>query len=126
MSYLKKRIAMRRSPMSGLGDINSIVNAVTGALGTSLDIANDPYLQETICHIGQLKQINAGQAAGACAETAPNLAGGVGLGKVQPYLRAYVYAEENKWVYAVAAAVIIGLPMLIGYDLGKAAKRSSP
>lgn len=126
MSYLRNRISKRRrSGMSGLGDVTSVINAVTGALGVSLDIANDPYLSETVCHIGQLKQINDGGQAGACAETAPNLPGGVGLGKVQPVLRAYVYAQENKWVYAVAAAAILGIPFLIGYDAGKSAKRSS-
>lgn len=122
MSYLHKRIAKRRRSMSGLGDLTSIVNAVSGELGTGLDIANDPYLSEVICHIGQLKQINAGAAPGACTETPDGLQGGVGLARAVKPMRAYVYAEENKWVYAAAAAVIIGIPMLIGYDLGKGRK----
>lgn len=125
MGYLRNRNRARRSGMSGLGDLTSIVNSVGSALGVSIDIANDPYLSETVCHIGQLKQINSGQPAGACAETQPGLQGGVGLGPIQPYLRAYVYAQEHKWVYAVGAAVILGLPFMIGYDVGKGKRGGS-
>ena len=105
--------------MSGLGDLTSIVNSISGSLGTGLDIAGDPYLSEVICHIGQLKQINAGAAPGACTDTPDGLQGGVGLARAVKPMRAYVWFEQNKWAYAVAAAAIIGVPMLIGYDLGK-------
>ncbi len=36
-----------------------------------------------------------------------------------PALREYVKAEQQPWRYAVAAGVVIGLPMLLGYALGK-------
>lgn len=122
MGYLRKRMRVRKKAMSGLGDVTSIVNSVTNALGVSLDIANDPYLSETVCHIGQIQQIHNKQAPGQCTETPDGLVGGVGLARAVKPLRYYVYAEQNKWVYAVAAAVIIGVPMLVGYDLGKGSK----
>lgn len=119
MGYLRKRMAVRRKALSGLGDLNSIIQSVTGALGTSLDIANDPYLSEVVCHIGQIHQINNGQAPGQCTELPDGLQGGVGLSRAVKPLRAYVFAEEHKWAYVLAAAVVIGVPFLVGYDVGK-------
>lgn len=107
---------------TGMGDLTSIINNVTGALGVSLDIANDPYLPETVCHLGQLHQINAGGDPGPCNATQAGLPGGIGLGRAQPYLRTYVWAQKNKWAYVAAAAVVLGVPFLIGYDVGKGKK----
>jgi hypothetical protein len=36
-----------------------------------------------------------------------------------PVLRGYVYAQQNQWVYPVAVLAAIGLPMWIGYELGR-------
>jgi hypothetical protein len=120
MSYLHKRITKRRrAGMSGLGDLTSLINSIGGAVGTSVDIASDPYLPEVLCHIGQLKQINAGNDPGACANAVDGMQGGVGLARAVKPMRAYVWFEQHKWAYAVAAAAIIGVPMLIGYDIGK-------
>ena len=115
MSILRKRYRARagRSP---LGDT---VNAVITAIGTGVDVARDPYLQEFACRLEQLHAINSGVAPGQCATTAPGLSGGVGLRKLMPPLRAYVYAEQRPWVYVAAAAAVIGLPMAIGYAIGK-------
>lgn len=98
--------------MHGMGDLASTIN-------TAVDVASDPYLAEVICHVGQLKAIDHGEPVGVCAETPDGVAGGVGLRNAIPVLRAYVYAQQHKWVYAVAAAAFIGLPMLIGYRLGE-------
>jgi hypothetical protein len=38
---------------------------------------------------------------------------------VLPVLRGYVYAQQNKWVYPVLVAAVIGLPMWVGYELGR-------
>jgi len=113
MSILRKRYS--RSRPRAMGDVSSIINVI----GTGVDVAQDPYLPELACRLEQLHSINLGQAPGACTTTAPGLSGGVGLGKIMPALRAYVYAEQNPWAWAVAAAAIIGLPMAIGYSLGK-------
>lgn len=115
MSYLNKRYGSRRS----LGSVDDVINTLTSAAGGALDIASDPYLPEVICRIAQLKTIQAGGTPAVCPDTADNLPGGVGLSAAVVPLRAYVYAQQNKWVYPVAIAAIIGLPMWIGYELGR-------
>jgi hypothetical protein len=116
MSYLNKRYGSRRALGSTIDDV---LNNVVGATGSALDIASDPYLPEVVCRLAQLKQIESGGAVATCTDTADNLPGGVGLRNAVGPLRAYVYAQQNKWVYPVALAAIIGLPMWIGYELGK-------
>lgn len=88
-------------------------------IGTLLSATSDPYLTETICRVGQLKAIENHESVPACATTAPGIGGGVGLRKVMPALRAYVYAEQHAWVYPVAAVAVIGFPLMIGYLLAK-------
>ncbi len=101
-----------------------------GALGTIADIGEtiitgaavlrDPYFNEAVCHVSQLKAITAGLPVPTCTRTAPDLAGGVGLRRAMPALRGYVYAEQHPWVYTAGAVTAIGIPMLIGYLIGKA------
>jgi len=95
-----------------MGDLASTV-------GTALDVAADPYLPEVVCRIQQLTQVDRGQAVQLCPDTPDNVVGGVGIGRVIPALRAYVFAQQNQWVYPVAIVAVLGLPMLIGYHLGK-------
>ena len=122
MAYLVRK-RQRRTPqlrqLSGLGDLASIIHSVEQATGTALDIASDPYLTESICHIGQLKRIQAGQPAGDCASTPAGLPGGVGLEKAQKPLRMYVYSREHAWVLPAVGAAIFALPFLLGYAVGK-------
>lgn len=96
----------------GLGDIASTI-------GAALDVASDPYLAEVVCHIQQLKQIDTGQPVAICAPTPDGIPGGVGLRKMAPALRAYVYAEQNPWVYPLVVAAVVGIPMWIGFQLAK-------
>lgn len=106
------------APMRGarafraMGDLASTV-------GTALDVASDPYLSEVVCRVQQLKQIDHGEPVATCASTPDGVAGGVGLRNAIPVLRGYVYAQEHPWVYPVAVALILGIPMWIGYELAK-------
>lgn len=102
-------------PRSAMGDIASTVT-------TALDVANDPYLNEVVCRVHQLKQIENGEAVSVCAETPPGLVGGVGMHNAIYPLRGYVYAQQNKWVYPLLALALIGLPAYVGYQLGKSSK----
>jgi hypothetical protein len=95
------------------------MGSITDTIDTVLDFASDPYLAEVVCRVGQLKQIDHGEPVKACGVTPSGVAGGVGLRNAIPALRAYVYAQQNKWVYPVAIAAAIGLPMWIGYELGR-------
>ncbi len=92
---------------------------LASTIGTAVDLASDPYLAEVICRIGQLKAIDHGEAVAVCPETPAGAAGGIGLRNAVPALRGYVYAQQNKWVYPIAVAVLLGIPMLIGYEIGR-------
>jgi hypothetical protein len=111
MTYQKY---LRRRPPA-MGDLTSV-------LSTAADVASDPYLPEVICHIQQLKNIDRNEPVTACAETPDGVVGGVGLRNAMVPLRAYVYAQQNVWVYPLALAVILGVPLLLGYELGKGNK----
>lgn len=123
MSYHRKQPivipawAVRKAAQGG-AEIVALGDAV-GVIQTAVDVTKDPYFSETVCRVQQLAAIENRRAVPACAQTQSNLTGGVGLRKVMPALRAYVKAEQKPWLYAVGAGVVIGLPMLIGYALGK-------
>jgi len=110
VSYHRKHTHL--APRAGLGDV---VSAIT----TAVDVTKDPYFGETICRVRQLSAIEKRIAVPGCNTTAPNLGGGVGLRKLMPPLRAYVYAERHKWAYVAAGAGVLGLPLLLGYVLGR-------
>ncbi len=92
---------------------------VAGTIGTVLDVAADAHMPEIICRVQQLMQIDRRQPVQACVDTPDEIAGSTSIGRITTALRAYSYAEQNPWIYPVAIAAIIGLPMLIGYELGK-------
>lgn len=98
---------------------------LASTLATAADVASDPYLTEVVCHVAQLKAIDHGEPVPVCARTPGGAAGGVGLRNAIPVLRGYVYAQQHRWVYAVAVAAVIGLPMLIGYRLGQTSRGHS-
>jgi hypothetical protein len=114
-----RREATSPQPM---GDLASTITSLASTVGIATSLANDPYLAETVCHVGQIKAINAGQVPPACPKTAAGLPGGVGLGRFQKPLRAYVYAEQHPWVYAAVVAGVVGVPLLLGYMLGKGSR----
>ncbi len=124
MSYIRKRYS--RSPRGAtgatiaMGDAASTITSLVSTVGIATDLATDPYLPETVCRVSQIRALNNGQRPGACAETPMNKTGGVGLRRFVKPLRAYVYAEQHPWVYAAAVVGVVGVPMLIGYALGKA------
>jgi hypothetical protein len=88
-------------------------------LSTVVGASQDPYLSEVICRVEQLQSIDKKQPVKPCVKTRPGLPGGIGLRRTIQPLRAYVYAEQRPWVYPVAVAAIVGLPLFIGYQLGK-------
>lgn len=120
MSYHRKshsRYGRRRS--GGLGDVASSLANLASAIHTGVEVGSDPYLPETICRAQQLIAIENKQPVPTCAETTGNLQGGIGLRIAMPVLRGLVFAQQHKWVYPVAVAGVIGVPMLVGYMLGK-------
>ncbi len=114
MTYERNPHSSRR-PQQALGDLTSTIL-------TAVSAAQDPYLDETICRIGQLEDIEAKRPVRQCATTPAGYAGGVGLRKAMPALRGYVYAEQNKWVYPVAIGAVVGIPLFLGYLFGKGSR----
>lgn len=108
MSYQRYR---RRAPSLAMGDAISTV-------GTVLDVASDPAMPEVVCRVQQLQAIDRGQTVGVCTETLPGI-GTPWIQRVLPVLRGYVYAQQNQWVYPAALLAVIGIPMWIGYELGR-------
>ena len=123
MAYLTRKTRQRnRRALQGLGSLSSAIQSIEGALGTGVDVANDPYFNETVCHIGQLHAISTGAAVTDCAVTPSGLPGGVGLEAAQTPLRFYVYAKQNIWVWPLVVAGLLGLPFFLGYEVGKDGK----
>lgn len=117
MSYHRKTQAL-----GGL-DLAAITKKVAEGVSTAVDVSHDPYLGEAICRVQQLVAIENKREVPVCTKTASGLVGGVGMRRLMPALRGYVYAQQHPWVYPVAGAVAIGVPVLIGYLLGKGLKR---
>lgn len=102
---------------------NRGMSGVSDTIGTAVNVANDPYLPEVVCRINQLTAVERNEPVGACVSTPAGIAGGVGLRTIMPGLRAYVFAQQHKWVYPLLVATLIGLPYYLGYEHGKADQR---
>lgn len=102
MSYLGKPTAM---------------GAISDIATTAAAVMADPAWPEVACRVSQLRAIEARKPVPGCAKMNVG-AGGVGLRKALPPLRAYVYAEQHPWVKPAALAVVLGLPFLLGYLAG--------
>lgn len=122
MNYLSTRYRRRPARVMAMPAMLPAMGDLSSVIGTAIDVASDPYLPEVFCRIQQLKNIDHGEAVTICAETPAGTIGGVGLANAMIPLRAYVYAQQNKWVYPVAIAAILGIPLLIGYKLGENSK----
>lgn len=111
MSYQRYQRRLSARPRQAMGD-------VVTTLTTALDVASDPAMPEIVCRIQQLQAIDHGQPVPDCALT-PDGIGSPWIRNVLPVLRGYVYAQQNKWVYPVVALAVIGLPLWVGYELGR-------
>lgn len=88
-------------------------------LGTAAKIISDPYLPEAACRVSQLHAIENKKAVPTCATTPAGRGGGIGIRKAMPLLRGYVYAERHPVVKPLAIAGALGVPLLIGFLLGR-------
>lgn len=107
---------------SNLFGLSGTAETIAAGIATANDVSTDPYLPETICRARQLFAVEDHAAVPSCPTTPPNLPGGIGLRKAMPLLRGYVYAESNKWVYPAVIAVAVGIPIALGFFLGRASR----
>lgn len=113
MSYQRyKRTKAKPNGMSGMGDVSSTIVTVA-------DVAANPYFPEMVCRIQQISDIDHGRPVGVCAETPSDPVNNQSWQRVLMGMKAFAYAQQNQWVYPAALAVLIGLPMWIGYELGR-------
>ncbi len=99
-------------------------SAFTGLAGIADTIANigkDPYLSEVACRAAQIVALRKGAPVPVmqCPRTAPGLPGGVGLSAAVKPMRAYVTVQKHPALVPLGIAIAIGLPVLLGYYLGK-------
>jgi hypothetical protein len=120
MSYRRTRRTL--SPQAQADVIDTIVakgqeylSKAAPALGAAQKILEDPYFPKVTQAILELNRLE--QRPGAPPKK------GVGLDKVAKALGVYVYARTNKWVVPTALAVVIGVPLLLGYGIGKRSRR---
>jgi hypothetical protein len=115
-----------------MGDaFSDLLKCGKGVVGTVLGGAADPYLSEVICRISQLQALSKDRTSlqamfgkkptvpvPACVITPPTK-GGVGLSHAVKPLRGLVYVHKHPMTAWFGLTVILGVPMLIGYMIGK-------
>lgn len=113
----------KRPRPSAMGDIaSSIGNALSqlsGAVSAVAGVASDPYGQELACRVRQVVALETSTTVPACASVPLATKSPAGLRRPIIGLRGYVYAEQHPWAYPVGIATIVGVPLLIGYMLGR-------
>ena len=125
----------RRNPRSALGDsLSDLVKCGQSAIGTAIGGAADPYLPEMLCRVTQLQALGKGRTPlqtlfgkkptvpiPACVTTPPGK-GGIGLERAIKPMRALVYVNKNPATVWLGLTALLGVPMLIGYAIGKKAR----
>lgn len=94
---------------------------VASAAKVAATVTSDPYFGEAVCRIDQLAAIESGSTVPTCVTTRSGIPGGVGLRRAMPALRFYVEASKRpgRWPLFAALAAAVGVPMAIGYALGR-------
>lgn len=121
MSY--RRVQRPLSPQAQGATIDAIVakgqeylSKAMPAIGAAQKILEDPYFPKVTQSVLELNRLEGKTSSGAPKK-------GVGLDKVSKALDAYVYVRKNKWVIPAAIAVVLSVPFLLGYGVGKRSRR---
>lgn len=117
MSYLTHHKPLDRYRKGRRGGV--ALGDVASTVATISNVSTDPYLSELLCRVNQLSAIKNGNTVPLCPKTQAGLPGGVGIGRAMVPLRGYVWAEQHKWIYPVAAIGVIAVPLLIGIGIGR-------
>lgn len=120
--YRGRAMAMGDATSDLVAAVTKVLGTASPAVGVAANVLTDPYWPEAACHVAQLHAIENKKPVPNCPRTPAGKTGGIGLRKVMPAMRAYVYAERHPVVKPVAVAAAIGVPVLIGYLLGKGSR----
>lgn len=114
----------RPRPLSlGADDLTSkleeYLKTALSVSGQATAVLSDPYLSEAACYVSQLSAIENKTPMPVCQRLPPGRTGGIGLRKVLPAMRGYVFAEQHPLVKPLAVAAVLGVPFLLGYLAGR-------
>lgn len=122
MSYEKRNTGVHVA----LGDTWDTVKSMSASV--------DPYLPEALCRIDQIRALRQGRTPlqalfgkkptvpiPACITT-PAGRGGIGVEKAIKPLRAGAYVYRHPTIVWAGLTAILGVPMLVGYMLGRRSK----
>src|SRR5512139_1857099 len=129
MSYERRKTGAVHVAM---GDaFSDLIACGKSAIGTAVGGATDPYLPEVICRISQLQALAKNRTplqalmgkkptvpVPSCTST-PMGKGGIGLERAVKPLRGLVYVNQHPMAAWLGVTAILGVPLLVGYMLGK-------
>lgn len=99
-----------------LNDFTDDLSTAATAAAAATQIINDPALPQIIGDVARLRQLTVDNSTGNSATAEP----GIGLSSAVYPLHLYVLYRENPILYGtLALSLLIGLPIFIGYTLGK-------
>jgi hypothetical protein len=101
-----------------VGGIEDMIKTAMSGVGIAGSILANPYVPEIICRVKQVDAHHTGRQVALCVTT-PSVPDSLGIGKFMPAVRAYAYAEQHRWAYPLLAALLLGVPFMLGYAVGK-------
>lgn len=112
MSYVNNR-SRRSQRRRALGDtLSDYISKGGTALKTVTTILDDPALPQVATIVMDLHDLEPKTPAGAPSP-------GLGLNKLVMPLKAYRYTRRHWWAMPAAIGVVVGVPFLLGYSMGK-------
>lgn len=94
----------------GMGDV---FTGIASSANVAVNILNDPALPQLAQQIQTLHDLEQPNGSG---DNVP----GIGLGRIVSYVDLYTKYRSNPMLYGtLAVGLILGIPFLIGYTLGR-------
>lgn len=108
-----------------LSAIAGIANQLPTYLPLVLNVLEDPALDDVITEVAKMRATSTNTPI----EYDPSKWGvkkgvGIGLSSVVKPLKALNYVQANKWVIPTAIVGVIGIPLLLGFTIGRVSKRT--
>jgi hypothetical protein len=88
------------------------LSALSSLASAAASVATDPYLPQVVYLVNRLDAAESGGSSGGSSS-------GVGLKYLVKPLGWYVTVRERPWLIPVLAGVVLGLPFLLGYKMGR-------
>jgi hypothetical protein len=89
-----------------------VVDTLKSVVSSASTIIEDPALPQLTKSVLELKAIEQKRGGSTGAK-------GIGLSEIVKPVQYFVYYKKNRWILPVVAIALLGIPMLIGYSIGK-------